>query len=493
MPGLGQPQAVSIAGIGAQPLVTEATPLSPVVLNAFHNGFITADDIIEKISPQAKAKKKAELTLATEAVSPQAVAARQQTLAAQTAQAQLAQQQATAGLPLVQPQAALAGSKIAAEQQLLPAQTNLTAQQLEMNSQFMYPKALYDIATERLKPVNTIKRVNGSGAEFTQMLNAAGEDVTPGSEAHTSYSRIAQNAFSKLTPGQVQVAPRASLPPPPPIVDPVAAPALGMPGSAEHTPADAARAAVANANPSVPVSAVAQLPDNTAQSAASALVQPKAGAPAPVTVEPANPPGIQTGMSKNFMTAADIGSDLRKQKSYEQWDSQKGFANAFQSTVQDVNNAKPGEPMNTLDMSLAENVIKMFDPTATIRSFKWEKMEEGQPFKERIKNWQQELLRTGTFTPEARQRLIKIGYEQIAGREKGVVPHLQLAAQRAEQSGVTPETVLNPDELRVLHGEGKPGASAPAAAAAPAAKTVNITGLGIGTYDASTGLFTRTQ
>jgi hypothetical protein len=267
---------------------------------------------------------------------------------------------------------------------------------------------------------------------------------------------------------------------------------------------DAARAAILNANPNLSGSAVANLPDAQAQAAATPQVTPQvAPQVTPPVVEPGGyspGTGLITGPSKNQFTAESLGADLRKQKSYELWDQQKGFAQSFETTADKINKIPVAEQrsskakMNTLDIALAESIIKMYDPGMAIREFKWDKLAEAQPLLEKLPNWKAEFLKTGSLTPEGRQRLIEMGYDNINGKDAAVLPHIQLAAQRAQGAGLKPSDVLNADELRVLNQKafGHPPGSSPAAAS-PEGKTVTIPGLGTGVFDPKSGIFTRTQ
>lgn len=73
--------------------------------DAFRSGAVTADDIVARVGELGKAKQKSQLQMATEATSPEAIAARQN-------QTKLAGAQAGAALPLVQPQANIAQTQM---------------------------------------------------------------------------------------------------------------------------------------------------------------------------------------------------------------------------------------------------------------------------------------------------------------------------------------------------------------------------------------------
>lgn len=109
--GLESAPQQSLGRIDPSSIVSKADPsvVSPsavaALTDAFRNGFVTADDIVARVGELGKAKKKVQLQAATEATSPEAVAARQ-------AQTQLAGAQATAALPLVQPGADIAATQM---------------------------------------------------------------------------------------------------------------------------------------------------------------------------------------------------------------------------------------------------------------------------------------------------------------------------------------------------------------------------------------------
>lgn len=79
-----------IIGPDRGPIITPAG--TEALTEAFHKGFINADDIIERVSERTKAKKKLDLQLTNEALSPEAISARksQQQLAGSQAQSSLA-------------------------------------------------------------------------------------------------------------------------------------------------------------------------------------------------------------------------------------------------------------------------------------------------------------------------------------------------------------------------------------------------------------------
>lgn len=531
MPGIGQEaQGQVSAGLAAQPLVTPAVglPSSAVeqLVNSFRNGELTASDIIDRIGPVATAKKKADLQTLSEAVSPTAIQARQQLLKSTLAKSALEEQSANAQASLVQPSTELAATKIDREQADLKYGGGVSAYQQYApifgkpavltnedgspdydsmgteGNRFMRVMAQQNFARMMLEPdpSRKITGTTGNNQPFERMFNKFGQDITPHPDnpVFQQYNQIIKSTNDQIfgnEPGQIA--------PPAPSAD--AQPQAMVTPKASTDQGDSARAELVNLG--MPGAKAAQLSDDDASSLLSSI-QPKAAAAAPAakpdismvgspvgSYEPGA--GLILGPGKNVMTAKDIGEDLHKQKSYELWDQQKGFANSFETTVKKIDSVPVADQrsgkakMNALDIALAESIIKMYDPGMAIREFKWDKLAEAQPYLEKLPNWRAEFLHTGSLTPEGRQRLIEMGYDNIAGKDSAVKPHIELAAQRARQSGLPVENVLNPEELRVLNN--RPFTNRTSPKETPRGREVTIPGLGTGTYDSTTGIFTRTR
>jgi hypothetical protein len=479
---------------------------------------MTAAEILDHLGPAADARRKAELTSMQEFTGPNATAARQAAYQAAAAKGTLEAAQAGAAGPLVQPAANLQAAQLARQQADLKYAGGVTAytqyapmfgepaiingpdgnpdfdQMGQKGNHYQTVLARKGYAVTLSEPGQTIKGETANRQEFTRIFSKAIPtlDITPGSPAHQQLQDAVQNANNEIfgAPGSVNVQPTTAAPAPPEVSTPAG---------------DAARAAAMEANPNAPGSQIANL--STPQ-AKAVSVQPLNTPSAPVekpTVQPGQySPGVGliTGPSKNQFTSEQIGADLRKQKSYELWDQQKGFAQSFETTANKINAIPVAEQrsaktkMNTLDIALAESIIKMYDPGMAIREFKWDKLAEAQPYLERLPNWKPEFLKTGTMTPEGRQRLIEMGYDNINGKDAAVLPHIQLAAQRAQGAGMKPTDVLNGDEIRVLNKKAfgtQSGTSTTAPGAPAGGKTVTIPGLGTGIYDPKSGIFTRTQ
>jgi hypothetical protein len=496
-----------------QPLVTSAEDVvNPAavqnLVDSFRQGSITAQDIYDRIGPVGQAKKKAALEQLSEFVDPAAIEARKAEIAAGGAQAQL--------------QTAQAG----AQGTLVPAQTELAAAALQQQKADLLQKHAIDAYTSWNPP---IYKHDSDGNETTEpdyqkmakegihyvraqnMLglaqqglagqwveeadpktgqkrrvfrNANGEDVSPvpGNKAFEFYQQMRRDAYEVFhrepdtTPSRTAVpAPAEGGPAPTPsIVEPIG-------GSPEG---NARRAQLATLADSLSPGASA------APAANSSIVIPNTITAAPAAAPVINPgyvpgTGISSGLAPGqFNTPVAIAEDLHKQKAVEALDTQKSFANSFDTAVQRINSIPPSEQrtgkakMNALDISLAESIIKMYDPGAALREFKWDKLTEAQPYLEKLPNWRAEFLHTGALTPEGRQRLIEMGYDVIDGKEKAALPHIQQAARRAASTGVDLDQVLNPDEQRVLAGQkfGTNRAGTTQAPAPPGGKRANYKG-----------------
>src|ERR1044071_5658428 len=119
-PGEGEIQPIK-AGNSAQPLILTSKPgltgdAVDRLVNAFRNGALNTQDVIDRIGETAQAQKKAKLQALQEYVSPGAIQSRMAAYQAAGAQSDLATAQANAAAGLVKPQTQLAGTKISKEQ-----------------------------------------------------------------------------------------------------------------------------------------------------------------------------------------------------------------------------------------------------------------------------------------------------------------------------------------------------------------------------------------
>ena len=432
MAGVGQADEPLVsAGAAAQPLVTNpdlsSTDSGAVqnLVQAYHQGFVSADDIVNRIGQQATAQKKATLEALKEYVDPEMINARlgQAKLAGALVQPQidaqtleLRRQAANSawggGVDAFQNYAPLFGH---AEMPQNPDGSPDFMTMGKLGRQFMLPAQRYKLALQGLEvdPSRTQELVDPqTGKKGKKVFNKWGQEITPGSPGESAYRGL------MMLPG--------------------------MPGAA---PEPGAFSTLITPQQSAPAQPQTQ------------PVIPAPGAQPQTQVGTYNPDlGVVTGQEKGYMATPDeISAEYQKQKSYELWEQQKKFAQSFDTTAKRIEQIPAADqrsgktPMNALDIALAESIIKLYDPGMAIREFKWDKLAEAQPYLERLPNWRPEFLKSGTLTPEGRQRLIEMGYDNIDGADNSVRPHFQRAAQQATAAGLDPTKILNADEQRVVN------------------------------------------
>lgn len=464
-----------VSGLAPTPAVTAPgnviTPDAVTALvDAFHKGVITSNDMIDHIGVVAQAKKRTALQEMQEYVSPDAISARQSQRQAITAQNELAAQTAEAQSGLVQPTSSLAAQKLAQEQaQVQMGPTGLAFMQ---QNGWMFGKTMDDFrkpdgstdfveATkegnrgagqlalanawlERMQPVKTQEVTDAAGGVHTHQLNSRGEDVTPpmpnqGYEGSPLYWGIVKQLQDYL-PDYHPMRSRLML----------TKPNLG-----------------ANANTMRPGPIVDGQPTNLV-GPASPQAQPAPQVSAP---EPTFPTGSGEGvLTKSAPGSYQVPAEIRKDMVADpivktMLDQQKYVTNfkTIADNQESMGATIPGKDVpaqNANDIGLAESIVKLYDPQAAIREFKWEKLEESQPWLEKIGAWKQLALHKGSFTPESRARLIKMGDEIINGTEAAARGRLALAQNAAKSSQAKANDpadwvglTLTPEELRVLRNE----------------------------------------
>lgn len=270
-----------------------------MLADAFRQGAVTADDIIARVGELGKTKRKAELTMAQESISPEAVAARAQGLGAATAQGALQQAQAQAALPNVDPAAALQAEQIEQQkvliqypavayfQKLAPAAgiepptlsdgTPDYAQMEKIGAELALHQARRTEAQQQLDNITTQESADGS-VLFARTKQ--GEFVEP--KKLQQLRSQATRPFERMGTGAVQVAPAAA------VVEPLAP--VNM---------DAARAAAAESG--MPVEQAALLTE--------ADVVPRGQvAPALVTPSPSGPAAVGTPVAGGISLGTKPGN-----------------------------------------------------------------------------------------------------------------------------------------------------------------------------------------
>lgn len=248
------------------PLVTSAEPVvTPnavaALSDAFRKGIVTSEDIISRFGELGKKKEKAELMSLNEAMSPEAVAARQQATATQTATGALGQAQAEAALPNVPAQAGVQKQELelkSAELRHGPAikyfqayapEAGISAppvkpdgspdynEMARVGAQLYAWKTEKELAKERLEPA-TWKEGTQNGQKILLKFNKRGELITP--ELEQGLNQKILKPFSGIAAGEAQVAPTAT-------AAPVVAPRSAYVPSFQATTGDQARAQLTSA------------------------------------------------------------------------------------------------------------------------------------------------------------------------------------------------------------------------------------------------------
>lgn len=432
--------------------------------DAFRQGFITADDVVSRVGEHAKAKKKVELQLLNESASPEAQAMRQAQMQAATGKAGLEAAQTGAQIPQVPQQAQIAqvgldeaqarqkyGTGIDDFRNLAPLVPGYTAPPTKpdgtldfdiMGTEGNYLKSIYNqklLAQDRLKATEHMETSGPGGVKGRTDYNAFKEDVSPGSEAFSRYSRAAQAPLhfgNWSPPGTAQVAAPAApvaTPPPP------NRPATTLYGADAQAAADYAAGGVSMVQPRQ--APVAPLPAVTAR--------PQPG-------EYRQGMGTITGTGDTIKGAADARDQFAKDESYKQWSSSKQYANELLAVKKELDSIPLADQrsgknnLNVKDLVIASSFIKLFDPSAVIREFKWDKLADSGSIPERIKNAITTALHGGAFTPEVRQEIIKYGLNAFESKTQAIVPLLDQARQIAEDNGYPISHVLTSDEQQIL-------------------------------------------
>ena len=521
MAGLGQADQ-PLVSVPQAPLVTPATPTSQdavsAMVDAFRKGFVTSQDIVDRIGVVGQAKDKALLESLGEHVSPEAIQARMEGFRAARDRAAIESAQAQANLPLVQPQAELNAAKIGSETASVNyGPTGLAAFQQsapwfgESADDYKLPGGQRDFGAmarrgneiaaqmnianswiEQLTPVSKRTVTDASGNVFEQDLNKWGVDVTPpnpqsgfhGSDAYWGYVDQLKPVLPKFHPlrGKFLMNPTGSKDEVP-----------GRPAGADHlvqplvTPEDAAQKRAALVESGMPVQQALTVPDSDFQNTVAPAVTP-AVTPVvnPVVPAAAKALGIPVKAAPgNAWNEQDARASLEKAEPYKDWQATTKNIGAFESNARQIETLTPAQQrsrnLNVADIGLAESLIKMYDPTGVIREFKWEKFEKNQPLLSKLKNVQSAVLGNGSFTPETRKELIKMGYDIIKEREKAALPHLELAAKRiGSNPNANLENVLTEDDKRVLAQKFTMPSASSGANIPAGARIVNIPGKGRG-------------
>jgi hypothetical protein len=514
------------AGATAQPLVTSAsdvvTPDAVAQLtDGFRKGFITADDVVNRIGDVGKAQKKALLESLGEYVNPDLINSRLAAAKASTAQSNLQQQQATAAQGIVQPAANLAQTQIASQQaEAVYGKGGLETYQTlgplygesmppnpdendfkkaaqrgnEMKGQMM----LADRWLQQIAPAADYTFTDAQGNTYPRKKNWQGIDVTPpnpstgypGSPAYWAYAKQLDQFLPKFHPARSQYFLDQSSAPSPDDVHEVepTVPAGTHPASSAIEPLtdDQVRAAAVNklgltgdqaANMNARDLTTARTLIEPAQAPPAVAAAPAAAAVAPAYSGQGAAPGevpIKPGQ-----TVPEAREQLQKLPGIEQFAKAQPLYANFLSAAVNAHKTPAGEPTGTSDLTLGETYGKLLDPSATLREFKWDAIKKAIPWADEFSDAKNLILRTHTFPPQFRQRLVDDGFNIIENSEKAIAPKLQYAQK--QYPGVLDsdeQGIANGVPFRQRKGYYQAIASSPAAAAGGNKRTVNIPGVG---------------
>jgi hypothetical protein len=481
MAGVGQAdQPLVSAGASAQPLVTSpdlSITSSGAVQNlvdAMHNGFVTADDVVNRIGQTATAKKRALLEELGEYVSPEQIQARQAQAAQATAQAQLGTSQAASAKTLVPDQfiAAQNQTKLQqyneADQEAIKAFGNFNRIPILKDKTYDYDSILdagYDykgayqmwtIANKGLAMGPPIVTTDPkTGAQVSTYTNGFGEPRSP--ESVKYYTDLQRKSFNEAYSIRSQrAADNKSIPEP------------GAPNPPDVT---ATPSAPAPAAPVVPAPA----PTTSAPAPATPLVTPNVpSAPLLANLPPdIAAASVQSGPGLGF-TVKDAHDRLQNDKTYSNWKENIGPINHFNNIV----GAYPGleakkMPTGPNDVELANTLLQlsMKGSSAGTRGapeMRATNIEEAQYLVDKVLHLPATLLKKERFTEQTRNLLIQQG--ELA--KKAIEDPAADAISTAVSNGV-PSNWLGQYEQNLLSRYPKAG-SASSATPAPGATASEI-------------------
>lgn len=440
------------AGLAAQPLVAplDSSVVGPQavsqLVDAFRQGAITSQDIVDHIGSVAQAKKRALLEELGEYVRPEAIQSRMAQVGAQGAQANLATAQAQAGQEL------LPSQTLAAKNQTLLSQYNPADQEAinafgafnqtprKSDGTYDYDSIVshgYDykgafnmlqVAQKGMQVGNIISGVDAKGQPTKTILDGFGQPRTP--ESVAKYSKMYQQAFDeayRIRQTKDEDGPVSSTTPteanPRPVIEPATSPA---PAAATPAVAPAAAPTAAGAAPTVS-------PLNDVQQA---------------TIPGGPIPGY---------TPKDIDDRLMQSPGYKEWAATASDVNTFRQL-----STLPDEQANSLfgtraeaDRALAISVLGMLMGGSSGGaprqvSTVWDDMVEKQPLPAKVKESWRLLLGKEALTSDLRKDLVTVGNLAAREKESRGWGALQSAVVKAKQSGMGPSDILtDPNDLNL--------------------------------------------
>lgn len=216
-PGIGPIDVNQLIGTADKSIVE---PRNVAMLtDAFRQGVITADDIVNRLGELGKSKQKAEIMQAQEATSPEAQALRAQQVAAGTEQAELGELQAQKAQVLQQYPAVAYFEKFAPaagiQVPMLPDGSPDYKQMEKIGAELALHQAQKSEAAQQLDNITTQESADGS-VLFARTKQ--GEFVDP--KSVSKLRAQATKTFSRQAPGTVQVSQTTTETVAPPMVEP---------------------------------------------------------------------------------------------------------------------------------------------------------------------------------------------------------------------------------------------------------------------------------
>jgi hypothetical protein len=506
-PGVGDIQPIS-AGTSAQPLVPTINPVLTGdavdrLVNAFRNGALNTQDVIDRIGETAQAQKKAKLQALQEYVSPGAIQSRMAAYQAAGAQSNLATQQAQAYSGLVQPQTQLTQAQLAVAQAQATRGAGYQAflerapWYGENINQYKKPDGTLDVnaAADRgnemlseeatwspwlnlITPSGSREVTDRNGTKRVVPVNARGQDVSPpdpntgfpGSPFYQAYLQQLDAYLPKyhkarglfMKPAKIKIPEEGSV--------------ESAPASTSHGVEDT------SALPHDMAPAPMIVPEDVAQNdvlnysldyfrkqdalrKAAAVKPADVAIPAatdtapvinPVSATPATEGGLVTSPG---MTLPEARDKLHTIPNVNDWSKS-------QSTYQRFATAAASPQNSVTDLNLAETFSKILDPQSTLREFKFEALKDAIPWLSYIsKEGIDTIKREKRFPADVRQRIIDEGFANVDAADNAVRDTFKQAEQ------MTPG-VLDDRQKAVINGVpfkkqvGFKGGSSPASAAA---------------------------
>lgn len=506
MAGVGQADVTPVSvGASAQPLVSSmdmsatSSPAIQNLTNAFQQGFINADDVIQRIGPVAQAKKKALLEELGEYVSPEQIEARKQAALSSAQTSQLGGAQASsllaAGVPQAQAQTtAQIAAKSYAEGIFGKGSTDLYATAADRFGLEPVPKLAngqpdyvkmgrrgaaiqnYQYYNQALIPdpsKGTFQDVKHPGAVFA--FSQAGIPLTP--ENITKYSKM-RDAFEKELSGfaeEDQPEPSEPL---------VSAKTPMAESPAVSTPANDAVRATAVQKYGVSPAQAGGMSDRDLLTIQKLESQPQTRP----EIQPVSQPQVATAPQAAFYPSKDVREEVAKSQDllktdarYTDWSKKAAVLDQFDKSTANYEKGISGTPgetygtddLNAFDKQLIHNVGMMILPQDATGITRFEgRLEEHEMTRKSwpqiIKNVPEIVLKTGTLTPLQRQHLIDFGQQRSAAlkRQAGDAVQGQVSRMQSAFPGMTPEVAIPDVSQRALI-SGAPSASPPGSAAGP--------------------------